>query len=184
MENRSKQSKFSFSRRELFVKRASRFEALKGLRDLLLYVRLALPCRGSRQHQSGLELPPIGWQLFALDSSQNDSTAFSSLLDIYATRLLAEPLSHRLRCLRRESEGYYWRGCGAPFLRNKAIFRALPRTLPKRLRLRRPVAESCPRHGGWPGGVGVRVKLCRGSALLQSRSGRVLRRRSPARHPW
>jgi hypothetical protein len=42
-----------------------------------------------------LELPPIGWQLFILDSSQSDSTAFPSCLDTYATRLLTEPLSIR-----------------------------------------------------------------------------------------
>jgi hypothetical protein len=40
-----------------------------------------------------LELPPIGWQLFILGSSQSDSTAFPSFLAAYATRLLAEPLS-------------------------------------------------------------------------------------------
>jgi hypothetical protein len=39
-----------------------------------------------------LELPPIGWQLFILGSSQNDSTAFPSFLDTYATRLLPEAL--------------------------------------------------------------------------------------------
>src|SRR5215217_4763125 len=39
-----------------------------------------------------LELPPIGWQLFILGSSQSDSTAFPSFLDTYATCLLAEPL--------------------------------------------------------------------------------------------
>src|SRR3712207_681620 len=48
-----------------------------------------------------LELPPIGWQLFILGSSQSDSTAFPSLLDTYATRLLAEPLSLLLRFLGR-----------------------------------------------------------------------------------
>ncbi len=41
---------------------------------------------------AGLELPPIGWQLFILGSSQSDSTAFPSFLDTYATCLLAEPL--------------------------------------------------------------------------------------------
>ena len=40
-----------------------------------------------------LELPAIGWQLFILGSSQNDSTAFPSFLDTYATRLLPEALS-------------------------------------------------------------------------------------------
>src|SRR3712207_734109 len=40
-----------------------------------------------------LELPPIGWQLFILDSSQSDSIAFPSCLDTYATYLLTEPLS-------------------------------------------------------------------------------------------
>jgi hypothetical protein len=43
----------------------------------------------------GLELPPIGWQLFILGSSWSDWTAFPSPLDTYATRLLAEPLSLR-----------------------------------------------------------------------------------------
>src|SRR5215208_8150943 len=42
-----------------------------------------------------LELPPIGWQLFILGSSQSDSTAFPSFLATYATRLLAEPLRVR-----------------------------------------------------------------------------------------
>jgi hypothetical protein len=42
-----------------------------------------------------LELPPIGWQLFILGSSESDSTAFSSFLVTYATRLLAEALSLR-----------------------------------------------------------------------------------------
>ncbi len=41
---------------------------------------------------AALEAPPIGWQLFILGSSQSDSAAFSSLLDTYATRLLAEAL--------------------------------------------------------------------------------------------
>src|SRR5215210_4063951 len=40
-----------------------------------------------------LELPSIGWQLFALVGSQSDSTASFSSLDTYATRLLTEPLS-------------------------------------------------------------------------------------------
>jgi hypothetical protein len=39
-----------------------------------------------------LELPSIGWQLFILDSSQSNSTAFPLCLDTYATRLLTEPL--------------------------------------------------------------------------------------------
>jgi hypothetical protein len=43
-----------------------------------------------------LELPPIGWILFILGSSQSDSTAFPSSLDTYATRLLAEPLIGRI----------------------------------------------------------------------------------------
>src|SRR5215211_5125452 len=42
-----------------------------------------------------LELPPIGWQLFILGSSQSYSTAFPTFLDTCATRLLAEPLSLR-----------------------------------------------------------------------------------------
>ncbi len=41
---------------------------------------------------ASLELPSIGWQLFILDSSQSDSTAFPSFLNTCATRLLAEPL--------------------------------------------------------------------------------------------
>jgi CSLREA domain-containing protein len=45
---------------------------------------------------TALELPSIGWQLFVLGSSQGDSTASSSLLDTYATRLLTEPLSYVL----------------------------------------------------------------------------------------
>jgi hypothetical protein len=45
-----------------------------------------------RSWRTLLELPSIGWQLFVLGSSQSDSTAFSSLLDTYATRLLTEPL--------------------------------------------------------------------------------------------
>jgi hypothetical protein len=36
-----------------------------------------------------LELPPIGWQYFVLDSSQGGSVAFPSFLDTYATQLLA-----------------------------------------------------------------------------------------------
>src|SRR5215210_5878585 len=40
-----------------------------------------------------LELPSIGWQLFALVGSQSDSTASFSSLDTYATRLLTEPLN-------------------------------------------------------------------------------------------
>jgi hypothetical protein len=43
--------------------------------------------------KNNLELPPIGWQLFIRGNSQSDSTPFPSLLDTYATRLLAEPLS-------------------------------------------------------------------------------------------
>jgi hypothetical protein len=42
-----------------------------------------------------LELPPIGWQLFILGSSQSDLTAFPSSLNTYATRLLAEPVRGR-----------------------------------------------------------------------------------------
>ncbi len=49
-----------------------------------------------------LELPSIGGQLFVLGSSQSDSTAFSSLLDTYATRLLTEPLN--IRCIRTPAE--------------------------------------------------------------------------------
>jgi hypothetical protein len=44
---------------------------------------------------NALELPSIGWQLFVLNSSQSDSTAFLSSLDTYVTRLLTEPLIHR-----------------------------------------------------------------------------------------
>jgi hypothetical protein len=43
-----------------------------------------------------LEAPSIGWQLFALDSSQYDSKAFVSSLDTYDTRLLTEVLSPNL----------------------------------------------------------------------------------------
>src|SRR5215210_969647 len=43
-----------------------------------------------------LELPSIGWQLFALVGSQSDSTASFSSLDTYATRLLTEPLRNVL----------------------------------------------------------------------------------------
>ena len=40
-----------------------------------------------------LEAPSIGWQLFALDSSQRDWKAFVASLDTYDTRLLPEALS-------------------------------------------------------------------------------------------
>src|SRR5215210_5339398 len=53
--------------------------------------------------ESMLELPPIGWLLFILGSSQSDSTALPSFLDTYATRLLAEPLSRRVGKLLRKS---------------------------------------------------------------------------------
>ena len=46
-----------------------------------------------------LEAPSIGWQLFALDSSQCDRKAFVSSLDTYGTRLLTEALSCRFRFL-------------------------------------------------------------------------------------
>ena len=42
-----------------------------------------------------LELPSIGWQLFALGSPQSDSTAILPFLATYATRLLTEVLIHR-----------------------------------------------------------------------------------------
>src|SRR5215210_6113251 len=42
----------------------------------------------------------MGWQLFILESSQSDSTAFPSCLDTYATRLLTEPL-RRSSCILR-----------------------------------------------------------------------------------
>src|SRR5215211_3044629 len=45
-----------------------------------------------------LELPPIGWQLFILGSSQSYSTAFPTFLDTCATRLLAEPLRRYRAC--------------------------------------------------------------------------------------
>jgi hypothetical protein len=38
------------------------------------------------------EAPSIGWQLFALDSSQRDWKAFVASLDTYDTRLLTEAL--------------------------------------------------------------------------------------------
>src|SRR5215217_6675764 len=41
---------------------------------------------------SGLELAPIGGQLFAHDNSQRDCTAFRLPIVTYATRLLAQPL--------------------------------------------------------------------------------------------
>ena len=40
-----------------------------------------------------LEAPSIGWQLFALDSSQGDKKALVLSLDTYGTRLLTEALS-------------------------------------------------------------------------------------------
>src|SRR5215213_7663268 len=40
-----------------------------------------------------LELPPIGWQLFILNSAQSDFKVVPSLLDTYSTHLLAEALS-------------------------------------------------------------------------------------------
>jgi hypothetical protein len=55
-----------------------------------------------------LELPSIGWQLFILDRSQSDSTAFPSCLDTYATRLLTEPLirqPHELLSLTADERG-------------------------------------------------------------------------------
>jgi hypothetical protein len=58
--------------------------------------RLAFGGRYFFNGLASLELPSIGWQLFVLGSSQSDSTAFSSLLDTYATRLLTEPLTDRL----------------------------------------------------------------------------------------
>ena len=39
-----------------------------------------------------LEAPSIGWQLFALDSSQGDKKALVLSLDTYGTRLLTEAL--------------------------------------------------------------------------------------------
>src|SRR5215211_4316337 len=42
---------------------------------------------------SGLELAPIGGQLFAHDNSQRDCTAFRLPIVTYATRLLAQPLT-------------------------------------------------------------------------------------------
>jgi|SRR5215216_115598 len=52
-------------------------------------------CSFANANGGDLELPPIGWQLFILGSSQSDPTPFPSFLDTYATRLLAEPLSVR-----------------------------------------------------------------------------------------
>src|SRR5215210_1311592 len=63
-------------------------------------LRCAIPKTGV------LELPPIGWQLFILGSSQSDPTAFPPFLDTYATRLLAEPLSSS----RKLSHNYLRRG--------------------------------------------------------------------------
>src|SRR5215207_6103287 len=65
-----------------------------------------MPTREIRKNTL-LELPSIGWQLFILDSSQSDSTAFPSCLDTYATRLLTEALSRtsdRLPCSVRRIE--------------------------------------------------------------------------------
>ncbi len=64
-------------------------EAAKSLAEQ----RRSLQKLSVRVSQLNLELPSIGWQLFVLGSSQSDSTAFSSLLDTYATRLLTEPLN-------------------------------------------------------------------------------------------
>ena len=47
----------------------------------------------------GLELSPIGWQLFAPGDSPNDWIASQSSVDTFATRLLARPLRGR-RALR------------------------------------------------------------------------------------
>jgi hypothetical protein len=52
-----------------------------------------LPRKPSSFLEDDLELPPIGWQLFILGSSQSDSIAFPSFLDTHDIRLLAEPLS-------------------------------------------------------------------------------------------
>src|SRR5215210_5715116 len=49
--------------------------------------------RAENECSRDLELPPIGWQLFILGSSQSYSTAFPTFLDTCATRLLAEPLN-------------------------------------------------------------------------------------------
>jgi hypothetical protein len=44
-------------------------------------IGLAVPIHIRFNWRHGYELPPIGWQLFILGSSQSDSKAFSSLLD-------------------------------------------------------------------------------------------------------
>jgi len=55
-----------------------------------------------------LEAAPIGWQLFALGSSQGDCTAFTLFLDTYATRLLALALSLRFNPLSGEECAKLW----------------------------------------------------------------------------
>jgi hypothetical protein len=53
--------------------------------------RLVLVC--ASQDVCGLELAPIGWQLFVLDHCANEQAASSSSIATFATRLLARPLS-------------------------------------------------------------------------------------------
>src|SRR5215208_2050978 len=80
-----------------------------------------LECRKAEvQHPRNplLEAAPIGWQLFVLESGKSDSIAFLLLLATYATRLLAQALSHyrhtissrtspsELKCARKVREAY------------------------------------------------------------------------------
>src|SRR5829696_8936146 len=51
---------------------------------------------GDIMAEVGLEAAPIGWQLFALGNSRSDRIAFIQPLVTYATRLLAQALTHRL----------------------------------------------------------------------------------------
>ena len=73
------------------IKRGITGSAIPGLRtDAIKRMFIALPPIDT---QRALELPSIGWQLFALGYSSNDQTASSLLIDTFATHLLTEPLS-------------------------------------------------------------------------------------------
>src|SRR5215217_4206344 len=108
-----------------------------------------------------LELPPLGWQLFILGSSQSDSTAFPSFLDTYATRLLAEPL-RRLMCncrIQRRSRTLML----APNLRPKVVPHSGSRVLPRLIVRARGLlvagapSARCPQEA-WPSGVALRER--------------------------
>jgi len=79
------------------LRRADTLEEAKNLFyefDVVPFPR-RVKIEGSLRESEGLEAPPIGWQLFALDSPRRDGKAFVSfvlLLDTYDTRLLAEAL--------------------------------------------------------------------------------------------